>query len=104
MKPHKHAEVLRAIADGKEAQWQSELDGSWNTPTPYNNPISDSHLNWRIKPEPKPDVSLAYFANPTIEVEEDGPLVEWTGTWSKCNLRLTFDGETGQLKSAEVLK
>jgi len=59
---------------------------------------------YRIKPEPKPDVTLAYFANPCVESEEDGPSVEWTGSYLKCNLRLTFDGETGKLKAAEVLK
>ena len=103
MKPHKHAEVLRAIADGKEAQWQSELDASWNTPTPYNNPISDSHLNWRIKPERKKDVFCLYSTG-DYSGEVYGPKVEWTGSYNLSNLKLWFDGETGALKSAEVLK
>ncbi len=101
MKPHKHAEIIKAWADGAEIQsrvndadeWDDDRFPAWHTNAMY-----------RIKPEPKPDISLAYFANPRIEVEEDGPSIEWTGTWKKCNLRLTFDGETGELKAAEVVK
>ena len=56
MAEHKHAEVLRAIADGKVVQWQSNYDNEWSDLMGRMNPISDSHLNWRVKPEPKPDV------------------------------------------------
>lgn len=100
MKPHKHAEIIHAWADGAEIEY---LWGSGWMPMPKHPNWSEDSV-YRIKPEPKPDISLAYFANPHIEVEEDGPSIEWTGTWKKCNLRLTFDGETGQLKAAEVLK
>lgn len=100
--PHKHAELIKAWADGAVIQYKSQTraERGW-VDDPY--PSFDVDYEWRIKPEPKPDVTLAYFANPHIEVEEDGPSIEWTGTWKKCNLRLTFDGETGKLKAAEVL-
>ena len=48
------------------------------------------------KPEPKPDVEVKYF------VFDDGKVV-WCEN-EKAILKLTFDGETGELKSAEVLK
>jgi len=28
-KPHKHAEILRAIADGKEIEWKSPISNTW---------------------------------------------------------------------------
>ena len=95
--PHKHADVLRAIADkGFEAgEWQHSF-GDWREAHDFLNPLTHPQLEWRIKPEPKPDVVCCgrvvagkfgfYFSN--------GP----------DNLRVTFDGETGKLKSAEALE
>lgn len=99
MKPHRHADVLRAIADGKDVEWQSLQSREWLPVFASMNPIADGHLNWRIKPEPKPDVVQFH----RIEVDETGYVV--ARLQSKFhNLKLTFDGETGALKSAEVLK
>lgn len=60
MTEHKHAAVLRAIADKGlgAAQWQDgkSLMGQWNDCTFMITPITHSFLAWRIKPEPKPDV------------------------------------------------
>ena len=52
--PHKHAEILRAIADGKEVEWFDFRNNEW-FPLAYNgrNPITIEHLDWRIKPENK---------------------------------------------------
>lgn len=54
---HKHAEVLIALAEGKEVEWQSLADGSWSDVHPQAriNPIIDKHLNWRVKPAPEPE-------------------------------------------------
>ena len=91
--PHKHAELIKAWADGAEIEMRSYQ--SW---TLLSNPRWDSaEAEYRIKPEPKPDVIQYYEASkrhiglPTIE------------KFSKDNLKLTFDGETGKLKSAEVI-
>jgi len=94
MAEHKHAAVLRAIADGKAVQWR--LNSTWND-------YVDGHpgcplycmdgTEWRIKPEPKPDVVL-YRA-----LGKAGDCRPFEG----ANICLTFDGETGKLKSAEVL-
>lgn len=100
MKPHKHAELIKAWADGAEieskvldingewSKWESELNPSWHT---------SIKIEYRIKPEPKPDLHT-YMVVPK----------EWAnyGAWSigEPNLKLCFDGETGELKSAEVLK
>ena len=96
--PHKHAELIKAWADGAEIQYEADL--KWfDAPQP----CWDVSTSYRIKPEPKPDVvrwvygrkGMGYdtFENACDEVNDVKP-----------NLKLTFDGETGKLKSAEVLK
>jgi hypothetical protein len=88
MKEHKHAEVLRAIADGKEVEfWIPE--GKWLTalyPT-QKNPITYPDLEWRIKPEPKPPI-----------VVEKHTLLDGYGYMTagngEPNIRFTFDPDT----------
>ena len=58
MKPHKHAELIKAWADGAKIErldnytWIDDIEPIW-------------YLNWeyRIKPEPKQDVHRYYWAN-----------------------------------------
>ena len=90
--PHPHAEVLRAIADGKdvECRWGGREDGWMRL---LCNPITDDGWEWRVKPEKKPDVVKE------VTMSEH---VMWDRL--KPNLRLTFDGETGELIKAEVIK
>jgi hypothetical protein len=102
-KPHKHAELIKAWADGSEieykffcggTQWSDWLpmnDGSWTNSPEYE---------YRIKPEPKPDVVKTICVR---NCASDGVFM-CEGFHEIPNLKLTFDGETGKLKSAEVLK
>lgn len=46
--PHKHAEILRAIADGLEVE--GKTGGQWIKATATYNPLSHYYLEWRIKP------------------------------------------------------
>jgi hypothetical protein len=91
---HKHSEVLHAFADGIECEYWSSCD-TW---IPFND---ISVFNWvddvRIKPEPKPDVVLAT----NIGISEG--YVDCSSLLKK-NIKLTFCGETGDLKNAEVIK
>lgn len=88
-KPHKHAEIIKAWADGADVEWWHPMLGWVDVgPTP-NWPDS----TYRIKPEPKPD-DIAY-----VKVDSRS----WRYTSMYANLKLTFDGDTGALKSAEVL-
>jgi len=98
MKPHKHAELIKAWADGAEIEcrnknfqdsWSPLMEGCWDR----------EFLEFRIKPQSKPDIS--YKTN--IEYDFGWKWVSTTST-KHPNLSLTFDGETGELKSAEVLK
>ena len=97
--PHKHADVLRAVADGRAVQFMSEATDCWADYTDKINitPMTHARFQWRIKPEPKPDVVCVGRAGANA----------WsfhTGGDGKPNLRLVFDGEDwSKLKSAEVL-
>lgn len=101
--PHKHAEVIKAWADGAEIQVRGKLDiDKW---TDVVGPIWNECCQYRIKPEPKPDVvrcgiivdsSWGYSTEKLARQYEE--LRPAAGL-----LKLTFDGETGKLKSAEVV-
>jgi hypothetical protein len=105
MKPHKHAELIKAWADGAEieykffcggTQWSDWLpmnDGSWTNSPEYE---------YRIKPEPKPDIVL--YIDISLNLITGGVSCTQLPCPSKGMLEMNFDGETGKLKSAEVLK
>ena len=98
MKPHKHAEVIKAWADGAQIQAYDNHLHIWVdlflTPTWTSE-------KYRIKPEPKPD--YVYYG----VFDMDGS-IKIGSCFTKLNhksdqIKITFDGETGKLKSAEVL-
>lgn len=98
---HKHADVLIAIAEGKIVQFKEDEDTYWKDVDLYvleNNkdPFTFPELEWRIKPEPKPDVIL-YGHSDWIRLK--GREYELEG--DSC--KFTFDGETGELKKVEIL-
>ena len=52
MTEHKHAEVLRAIADGKDIEFKSQIKDMWMEVTPSSiNPIGYPCYIFRIKPQ-----------------------------------------------------
>jgi hypothetical protein len=89
---HPHYECIVAWAEGKTIQFKNCVD-TW---TYIANPMWDNYFEYRVKPEPKPD-----YVHETRVYAPDCP--GWRFSIDP-NLRLTFDGETGELKSAEVLK
>jgi hypothetical protein len=93
MKPHVHAELIKAWADGSEIEvaygvgWRGILEPRWL-----------DHVDYRIKPTPTPDIEKY------LQVSSEGDTcVTHSKHWRWDNLKLTFDGETGKLKSSEVL-
>lgn len=89
---HKHAELIKAWADGAEIEmknWQGEWVKAWD------NPQWKEDAEYRIKPELKPDVVQIWFA--------DSNNFPTQRTMGEYNLKLIFDGKTGKLKNAEVL-
>jgi hypothetical protein len=98
--PHKHAELIKAWADDAEIEWydSSPRAHRWKGMEGHNPSWCDS-VNFRVKPEPVPDFKKSYFVhgNHFQGLHISARLDE------AHNLTLTFDGETGKLKSAEVL-
>ena len=93
MKPHEHAELIKAWADGAEIEWK-DREGIWRFFNSGGAWLDE--VEYRIKPEPKPDV-VRYAETGTQAIYR----VDRKGG---DNIKLTFDGETGELKLAEVLK
>ena len=101
MKPHKHAELIHAWADGAVIEHNNGL-GHW---VEQSKPQWNEWDTYRIKPEPKPDVEKFFIleANPILGLRlneiagfKKQPHEDW--------IRVVFDGETAKMKSAEVLK
>jgi hypothetical protein len=91
-KPHKHAELIKAWADGAMIEARFAPDGKW---VYLPNPNWDAFFEYRIRPEPQPDITHYFRAGVgSVRVPEH---------WESPNLKLTFDGETLKLKDAEVL-
>jgi len=89
---HKHADLIHAWADGAEIQCKSHENDKWED---VRTPAWGEHFFYRIKPEPMPDY-VRYLEMPVFwGYVERRP---------ESNMKVVFDGETGGLKSAEVLK
>lgn len=102
---HKHADVLIAISEGKEVECRFNCNKPWHSPT-ICNPLDQSNIEWRIKPEIKPDVvKVIHFDNYDmngicfIDIEKNK---HKNSHWGN-HVKLTFDGETNKLKSAEAI-
>ena len=96
---HKHADLIHAWADGAQIQYYGGT-GNWENVDP---PLWNGSGEYRIKPMPKPDVVRNITIEATLFHNEPFVQVFRSGEYVLPNLRLTFDGETGNLKSAEVL-
>jgi hypothetical protein len=101
MKPHKHAELIKAWADGHTVQYKDGY-GWWD----WDYPDWDGDDEYRIKPESKPDVVKVFVLESHclagLRFSESTP-IEY-GTKDKQFIKCNFDGETGKIKSVEVLK
>lgn len=92
--PHKHADVIKAWADGAEIELRFHEGEQW---THCKTPQWNVNATYRIKPDPKPDTAriLSVHLNALGEID--------CKRWSDQKVKLIFDGETGKLKSAEVI-
>jgi hypothetical protein len=96
---HKHADLIHAWADGAQIQWKDpKYDNPWDS---IKTPAWFEDIEYRIKPEPMPDVPRSFC----VDSWGHNIRLPYPHTnMDKPNLRLVFEGETGKLKSAEVLK
>jgi len=99
--PHVHADIIKAWADGEQIEHFNQFTNQWG---PIGSePCWFPSIQFRIKPEPKPDfVYYGVFGN------DDIGHMHLKSCFTKLHdigdhIKLTFDGETGKLKSAEVL-
>ena len=97
--PRKHAELIKAWADGAEIQYFKRVENEWIDAA---TPSWSDEFNYRIKPDPKPDVVRWVYGRKGMGYDSFREACDEVND-VKPNLKLTFDGETGQLKSAEVL-
>jgi len=93
--PHKHAELIKAWADWSEIEFRLDENDKWEK---VKNPQWINEFQYRIKPEPKPDMVQFY----RIEKECNSFAVTRDQRISD-NLKLTFDGNTNKLIKAEVI-
>jgi hypothetical protein len=87
---HKHYDLIVAWAGGARIEVR-EPNGDW---TPMPTPSWFEHNQYRVVPEPKPDYVRFAKAQGIYRMQRD----------IDDNVRLTYDGETGKLKSVEVLE
>lgn len=92
--PHKHCEKIKAWAEGYEIEQRitvgdDNLRYCWFVDSA---PKWDDERVYRVKSEPKPDIVRYYLA-----VDLWGCAVAESGD----NIKITFDGETGELIKAE---
>ena len=92
---HKHADLIHAWAEGAEIE--QKYKGTW---IGSKFPSFFDECEYRIKPTPKPDV--VWYASPRISGDICAYMSKARLVGS--NLELTFDGETGDIKFAEVIK
>lgn len=75
-KPHKHAEVIKAWADGAEIELWCEGDGLW---LPCPGPSWDDSLEYRVKPHPWQHCIDAQRAGKVVQAREPGDV--WEDGW-----------------------
>lgn len=97
MKPHKHAELIKAWADGAEIESQRN-DGTWV----IVEPAWSEQCEYRIKPESKPDIESYLVFSKSV-----GGWMEFTDYATlggvEDELRIVRDGKTNKIKSVEII-
>ena len=91
----KHADLIHEWAEGAEVQRYSLIGNGW---VDDDSPNFFEGCEYRRKPQPKPDVVKYVYATQS-GFSDMTPIQTITD-----NIRIAFDGETGALKNAEVLK
>ncbi len=94
MKPHKHAEVLRAIADGRDVEYRAS-ENLWVVMDRHTNPLDHPYYEWRIKPTPPIVVERCICLNDPV-----GIVIAHS---TPFNVRFTFDPDTKMPIKVELI-
>lgn len=102
MKPiHKHRDLIIAWANGAEIECRPK-DGMWID----CDPSWSNNLEYRIKPEPRPDyihyivwdeMKAVWFEYVAKQIDKDKSVIQ-------PQIAVTYDGNTNKPKSAEMAK
>ena len=96
MKSHKHAEVIKAWADGAVIEYRNSAMRDWEV-VPKCNPEWFESVQYRIKPEPDQITYLLLnYPHKHAWFESNQPAEH------DC-IKIVRDRETGKLKSAKVI-
>lgn len=108
LKPRPHAKLIKAWADGATIQVKHSETETWED---CSNPGWVTRCKYRIKPIPKPDIVCYTCTEITNEQEvfisgfwQHNPLPKKLSVKVNGKIKLTFDGETHQLKAVELVK
>jgi hypothetical protein len=95
-----HADIIHAYAEGAKVEWREDSTGTW---ADINRPGFDPRFQYRIKTTPKPDV--VYYGMAKLIGELCAIKLNRVPECCRAidNFRITFSGEDGFLKSAEVI-
>lgn len=114
--PRKHAELIKAWADGAEIQFK-DFDGDGEAVwIDLVQPVWTEDVEYRIKPETKPDLIVHSVVEFRYSWKSPYLYCSWSG--DECpagykhnllrpnaeHLRYVFDTNTGKLKSVEIIK
>lgn len=95
-RPHPYAELIKAWADGEKIEEFDQIRGVWFV---TEHPSWDIITSYRIA---KQQDVIKYFV---ASQEEMIPVaVQSYANMKYTNVKFTFDGETGELKSVEMVK
>lgn len=103
---HLHADLIHAWAENMDLRFEVKYagDSKWSEFCPLTQKWMPHH-DYRIKPTPKPDLvrCVGLMGDIGSHLAYTAAKRETVDNWPQ-KLRLTFDGETGKLKSADVLE
>ena len=100
---HVHHDLIVAWAKGAKIQVKPHGEVYWRD---RSYPSWDEDCDYRIKPEPKPDVVLYAMICPATGFNGVAHIQDVNATRKKIETdtcMFIFDGETGRLKDAQVL-
>lgn len=105
-KPHKHAEIIKAWADGAEVEFRAHFVERWQD---ASYPTWHSHYEYRVKVKVKEEVLITRVTlhNTRVTLHKGSLTYPYLSTnsdptYDQKNLKLTFTD--GKLTAAEVIK
>ena len=98
MAKHKHHNEIIAWANGAEIEY---FDAPWCEWRPETDFLWEDNVQFRVKPEPKPDVVRFVHAYMCGDIGYFPAVVK--DNKEEADIKVTFDGETGELKSVEII-